>query len=210
MSPKQPNSSVSTWFGWLVEWVKEFVQKLGRQGEKKLLTLEVIQSNDGKAVAESVQRSTPGAVATWYVRHSAHSGVRLIVMLDNLYELQKYLDSPMPDDHHIRTHVVSVQWLLQVGEKHKAIYKFAGAWAGDFQGQTASINAKAFDVVRYLVLELINLPPLASMNWRHRVSQYMWEDAITSKCKLIGDKHNPRLIRIKKPRLKGEEQSNDK
>lgn len=198
---QEAQAGLQTWFGWLLEWVKGFVQKIGNKGEKKLLTLEVLRATSGKALAESVQRTTPGAVATWYIRHSEHPGVRLIIMVDNLYELQKFIDTTLPNDLYVRTHIISIQWLLKIGKKQKTVYKFSGAWVGDFQGQTSSINAKAFDVARYLTLEIINLLPLPSMNWRYRVSKYMWEDAIASKCKLIGDKHNPRLVKIKQPNL---------
>lgn len=209
-SPRQKSSGLQTWFTWVFEWVKGFVRKLGRQGEKELITIEIIRAHSGKAVAESVQRTTPGAVATWYIRHNDHPNARLIVMVDNLRELQKFIDDSIPTDRYIRTHIISIQWLILIGKNRKAIYKFSGAWAGDLQGDTGSINSKAFDVVRYLTIEILNLPTIPSMNWRYRVENYPWEDTIASKCKLLGGTHNARLIRIKEIKLKAQGGSSKK
>lgn len=202
MSPKQKQSELQTWFDWLVEWVKGFIRKINRKNERILLTIEVIHSRNGKAVAESVQRATPGAVATWYIAHTEHPNVRLIITLDNLRELQRFIDSTLPTDQHIRTHIISIQWLVLLGKNQKTIYRFVGAWVGDLQGQTNSIDSKAFEVVRYLAKEILNLPSVASMNWRYRVENYPWEDTIVSKCKLVADKHDPKLIKIRQVRLK--------
>lgn len=206
---RQQNSDIQTWFGWFVDWVKDFVQKLKKTDERKLLVLELLKSRDSLANAESVQRNTPGAVSTWYITHSAHPNSHVLITLDNLFELKKFLKEPLPKDTDCqkcseRTHLVSVQWLIRLGAKQKQIYKFKGAWIADLQGRTASINAKASDVVRYVVMEVLNLAAVPGISWESRLDKYCWEDAITSKCKIIHDKHQPCLKKIRKPDLIGE------
>lgn len=204
---QQRPPALQSWFSWFVDWIKDFVHKFGRQDERKLLVLELLQSRDGKASAESVRRSTPGAVTTWYITHSAHPNSHVIITLDNIQELRRFLKEALPSDTNAaqvkRTHLISVQWLFRLGTHQKQVYKFKGAWIGDLQGRTASINAKASDVVRYLVLEILNLAAVPGMSWESRLDKYSWEDAIASKCKIIHDKHQPHLKKIRKPDLVG-------
>lgn len=196
----QRKSDLQNWFHWFTEWVKDFVNKVRNPAERKLVVIETLLSRDEQCIARSVQRNTPGAVATWYITHSSHPNTHIIVALDNIYELKKFLEEPLPVDtvYVTRTHLISVQWLIKLGEKKKKVYKFKGAWLGDFQGRSSSINAKAGDVVRYLVLEILNLPATNGIGWDTRLDKYTWEDAIASKCKIISEAHNPHLKAVKK------------
>lgn len=193
-------SNLQTWFQWFTNWVRDFAQKLRSSAERKLLVVDTLESRDGCTIARSVLRNTPGSVVTWYIGHKNFPNVHLIIALDNIFELKKFLEEPIPDDtvHVCRTHLISIQWLLRVGKNRRQVYKFKGAWLGDFQGRSDSINAKASDVVRYLVIEVINMHPLAGIGWETRLDKYEWEDAIVSKCKVIADSHRPYLKKVKK------------
>jgi hypothetical protein len=186
-----------TWFGWLVEWVKDVVFKFRKPAERKLLTLELLESRCGKAKAELVRRNTPGSVATWFIYHASHPKSQVIITLDNIAEIKRFLHEALPlNTNNPQTHIVSIQWLIRVGAKEKKVYKFKAAYLADLQGGSTSINAKAHDVVRYLVLEIINLPTLPGMSWELRLDKYSWQEAITSKCRLISESHNPQLKKI--------------
>lgn len=202
MASREP---VKTWFSWFLDWVKDFIRKSKNSDERKLLTLELLKSRDSFAMAESVQRNTPGAVSTWYITHKNHPSSRLVITLDNLAEVKEFLKELLPSDtgalNVTRTHLISIQWLIVVGEKQKQVYKFKGAWLADLQGNSSSINAKASEVVRYLVKGLLDLQTVASLNWENRVDKLNWEEEITYKCKIISEKHKPHLKRIRKPEL---------
>jgi len=195
----QKKSNLQNWFHWFTDWMRDFVRKLSNNAESKLLVLDALQSRDSLCVARSVKRNTPGSVSTWYVTHQHYPNAHIIVALDNIRELKQFLDEPLPKDtvQIVRTHLISVQWLIKLGENRKQIYKFKGAWLADLQGRSQSINAKASDVVRYLVMEILNLPITSGISWEKRIDKYSWEEAIVSKCKLISENHNPHLKRVR-------------
>lgn len=206
-SPRnQPKTNLQTWFEWFTDWIRDFVHKVKNSAERKLIMADHLQSHDAMTVARSVLRNTPGAVATWYVSHNSCPGTHLIIGLDNVFELKKFLEESIPDDtiRVCRTHLVSIQWLIRVGNTRKQVYKFKGAWLADLQGRTSSINAKASDVVRYLVLEILNLPSIPGISWEKRIDKYQWEDAIESKCRVIADNHQPHLKKIRRLDIIGE------
>ncbi len=204
----QKKSNLQTWFHWFTEWVREFVKKVRNPAERKLVIIQALQSRDSLCVARSVSRNTPGAVATWYITHQKYSNAHIIVALDNIRELKHFLQGKLPPENInvTRTHLISVQWLLRIGQHKRQIYKFKGAWLADLQGQSNSINAKASDVVKYLVLEVLNLPLTSGLSWENRIDKYNWEDAIISKCKIIAEQHNPHLRAVKRSDILG---SND-
>lgn len=206
-------TNLQNWFYWFTEWVKDFVHKIKNPAECKLVVIESLTSRDDLCIARSIIRPTPGSVATWYITHQLHPNMHIIVALDNIYELKKFLEEPLPTDttHIVRTHLVSVQWLLKIGTKNRKrkIYKFKGAWLADLQGCSDSINAKAGDVIRYLVLEILNLPAISGISWVNRLDKYVWEDAIASKCGIIADNHKPHLKRVKKTDVIGEKRKNE-
>jgi hypothetical protein len=192
-------SSLQSWFGWFTDWVKHFVVLFRNPAERKLFVLSALQSRDSLCVARSIQRNTPGAVATWYITHQHYPNAHIIIALDNIFELKTFLHEPLPNDtlQITRTHLISVQWLIKVGQKRKQVYKFKGAWLADLQGRTSSVNAKASEVTKYLVMEVLNLPSTAGISWESRIDKYNWEEAIVSKCKIIADNHKPHLKRVK-------------
>lgn len=199
----EEKSNLQTWFQWFTDWVRELITKFKDKEERRVLVLERLESSDGLTIAQLVQRNTPGAVSTWYISNKKHPNAHLILALDNIFELKKFLKEPLPDDtvYICRTHLVSVQWLIRVGEKKRQVYKFKGAWLADLQGKTMSINAKAADVLRYVVREVVNLPAIPSISWDSRLDQYLWEDTIASMCKIIDESHKPHLKRVRKPEL---------
>jgi hypothetical protein len=195
--PKKSN--LQNWFSWFTDWVRKFVSILHNPAEQKLLVLSALQSRDSLCVARSIQRNTPGAVATWYITHQHYTNAHIIVALDNIFELRQFLHEPLPTDtvQVTRTHLISVQWLIRVGQNRKQVFKFKGAWLADLQGRTSSVNAKASEVVKYLVMEILNLPGTAGISWESRIDKYNWEEAIVSKCRIIADNHKPYLKRVK-------------
>jgi hypothetical protein len=196
---------MQNWFHWFTEWVKDFTRKIRNPAECKLVVLETLKSREELSVARSVRRSTPGAVTTWYITHQEYPNAHLIVALDNIWELKKFLGEPLPTDSSnvTRTHLVSVQWLIKVGHHRKRVYKLKGAWLADLQGQTNSINAKAGDVVRYLTLELLNLPGVPGISWESRIDRYNWEEALISKCRIISENHKPYLQKVRRADIVG-------
>ena len=212
MTQRPHNTNLQNWFHWFVDWAKTFIQKLRNPAESKLIVINAVQSRDSLCVARSVLRNTPGAVATWYITHQHYPNAHIIVALDNISELRRFLQEPLPTDtaNVIRTHLISVQWLIKIGKQRKQIYKLKGAWLADLQGRSNSINAKANDVVRYLVLEVVNLPATEGLSWENRIDKYMWEDAIVSKCKIIADRHNPYLKKVKSADITGWKKANDR
>ncbi len=193
-------TSLQSWFHWFTEWVRDFVRKARNPAERKLVIIESRQSRDTLGVAQSVMRPTPGAVSTWYITHSSYANAHIIVALDNIHELKQFLDDSEPAETQNvrRTHLISVQWLIKVGAKRKQLYKFKGAWLADLQGSSSSINAKASDVVKYLVLEILNLPATSGISWEARIDRFNWEEEIMSKCKIIADNHKAYLKPVKR------------
>lgn len=189
------------WFQLLKSWVRAVVHMFHHPDTPQLEVLFQLESADGKCLARLIRSSIPGAVDTWYITYAEYPNAALIIALFNLRELKPHLEEPLPDDgvNVIRTHMLSVQWLISVGERQKHVYKFKGAWVGDLQGTSGGINAKASDIAKYLVLEILGMTPIAGLSWECRLDKYPWEDAITSKCRVISANHKPHLLYLKTP-----------
>lgn len=189
------------WFQLLKSWIRAVAHIFNHPDKPQLEVLFQLESADGKCLARLVRSSLPGAVDTWYITYADYSNAVLIIALFNLRRLKPHLEEPLPDDgvNVTRTHMLSVQWLISVGERHKRVYKFKGAWIGDLQGTSGGINAKASDITKYLVLEILSMKPAEGFSWESRLDKYPWEDTIESKCRIISANHKPHLLYLKIP-----------
>lgn len=187
-----------TWFEWFKKWVSDFIHRVDKP-QAEIIVDEVI-SKDRLSRAKSVIRDMPGAVSTWYIEHSKHEKTKILVTLDNLFELKTFSEiSFLEEDTSInvkRTHKVSIIWLLKIGAKNKEIIKYKGSWIADLQGNSGSINSKAVDIIKFLIQDVVNLTPTVSSNWIERLDKYPWEESITAKTRLISSLHKPYLLRI--------------
>lgn len=199
------------WFQLLKSLVKIVVHLFHHPDRPQAEVLFQIESADSKCLARLIRSLLPGAVDTWHITYADYPNAILIIALFNLQQLKPHLEEPLPDDgmNVTRTHMLSVQWLISVGERHKHVYKFKGAWIGDLQGASAGINAKASEIARYLVLEVLRMMPTEGFSWESRIDKYPWEDTIKSKCRIISANHKPHLLHLEKPTTITEETDHD-
>lgn len=199
------------WFQLLKSWVRAVAHMFHPSDKPQLEVLFQLESADGKCLARLVRNLLPGAVDTWYITYTDYPNAVLIIALFNLRQLKPHLEEPLPDDevNVTRTHMLSVQWLISVGERQKRVYKFKGAWIGDLQGTSGGINTKASDITKYIVLEILRMTPAEGFSWESRLDKYPWEDTITSKCRIISANHKPHLLHLKIPATITEETDHD-
>lgn len=197
---KKQQGKLKAWFEWFKRWVSNFIHRVDLPLLEPEIVVDEIVSTDRLARAKSVIRESPGAVSTWYIEHIKYPNIKVIVTLDNLFELQTFTEVVFfSSDSAVnakRTHKISVTWVLILGEKNKEIIKQKGSWIADLQGSSGSINAKAIDIVKYTVHELVNVKPTVTSNWLKRVDEFDWQDTIVSKAKLISSKHECYIYKI--------------
>lgn len=208
---KQEN--LLTWFQWLTLWVK---QTFGLQStEQKFVKItERIYSYDESTVLVSVEREAPSAVATWYLFQQKNPRNKLLITLDNLtairLELRRNRQLSSSDqsslelsliqyDPVIRTHRLSIQWLIRL-DSSRTVFSLVGTWDADLQGDSFDPDAKGITIVRSIAQEALNLMPLPGILWRTRMNKFPWTESVESYAySIIGERHK---CYIKKLNLK--------
>lgn len=198
---KQEN--LLTWFQWLTLWVK---QTFGLQStEKKLVKItERIYSYDESTVLVSVEREAPSAVATWYLFQKENPRNKLLITLDNLTAIRLELRrnrqlssseqsslelSLIQYDPVIRTHRLSIQWLIRL-DSSRTVFSLVGTWDADLQGDSFDPDAKGITIVRSIAQEALNLMPLPGILWRTRMNKFPWTESVESYAhSIIGERH---------------------
>lgn len=204
---KQEN--LLTWFSWLTQWVKQAF-KLQLTEQKPVKILERIYSSDESIVLVSVERDAPGAVATWYLFRPENPRNKLLITLDNLAAIRLELrrnraKSSEPSslelslvqyDPVIRTHRLSVQWLIRL-DSSRTVFSLIGTWDADLQGDSFDPDAKGITIIRSMVREALNLMPIPGMVWRSRMNKFPWMESVESYAhSIIGERHNCHIKKL--------------
>jgi len=207
---KQEN--LLTWFQWLTQWVRQAF-RLQRTEQKLVKILERIYSYDESTVLVSVEREAPGAVATWYLFQQENPRNKLLITLDNLTAIRLELRRNRPPsseqsslelsliqyDPIIRTHRLSIQWLIRL-DSSRTVFSLIGTWDADLQGDSFDPNSKGITIVRSIAQEALNLMPLPGILWRTRMNKFPWTESVESYAhSIIGERHK---CYIKKLNLK--------
>jgi hypothetical protein len=208
-------NAVTGWLSGLVQWIKSlFVVETSKR--KATEVVEQFVSKDLLSEAKRIDRATPGAVHTWYIKHQ-ESQAQLLITLDNLAALRLELvnqarskkskpniDDPLAlhnnvlawKDKQRRTHRLSIQWIVKLQSRN--IISRVGTWDADLQGNFPDPNTKAEVVVRQMVREVIDLKPLPGSSWRSRVGTFPWEEILDEYCRVVlGQKHNPHIKKFR-------------
>jgi len=209
-------NSVTGWLQGLVQWIKTlFVSSVG--GKKSTEIVEQLQSKDMLSEAKRIDRTTPGSVHTWYIKHQ-ESQAQLIITLDNLAVMRlemanqarakkgkrKPTDDPYTTtysalawkDKQRRTHRISIQWLVALQSRN--VVSRVGTWDADLQGNFPDPNAKAEVIVRQMVREVIDIKPLPGSPWRSRIGTFPWEEILDGYARsILGENHNPHTKKFK-------------
>lgn len=207
---KQEN--LLTWFQWLTLWVRQTF-RLQRTEQKLVKVIERIYSYDESTVLVSVEREAPGSVATWYLFQQENPRNKLLITLDNLTAIRLELRrnrtlssepsslelSLIQYDPVIRTHRLSIQWLIRL-DSSRTVFSLVGTWDADLQGDSFDPNAKGITIVRSIAQEALNLMPLPGILWRTRMNKFPWTESVESYAhSIIGERHK---CYIKKLNLK--------
>ncbi|NJL91283.1 MAG: hypothetical protein HC916_16990 [Coleofasciculaceae cyanobacterium SM2_1_6] len=205
-------NSVTSWLQGLILWIKTlFSPSSGRKNKTEIV--EHLISGDQLSEARRIDRSTPGAVHTWYIKHQ-ESQAQLLITLDNLAVMRlevanmprsktKAPDPYSPNyaglkwkDKMRRTHRLSIQWIVHL--QNRNVVSRVGTWDADLQGNFPDPNAKAEVVIRQMVREVIDLKPIAGSSWRSRVGTFPWEEILEEYCRVVlGQKHNPNIKKFR-------------
>lgn len=207
---KQEN--LLTWFRWLTRWVKQALR--GQYSEQKQVKiLERIYSYDQSIVLVSVERDAPGAVATWYLFQEENPRNKLLITLDNLAAIRLELrrnrqlfNEPIEPsslelsliqyDPVIRTHRMSIQWLIKL-DSSRTVFSLIGTWDADLQGDSLDPNAKGITIIRSMAREALNLMPLPGILWRARMNKFPWTESVESYAhSIIGERHNCHISKL--------------
>lgn len=197
---KQEN--ISTWFQWLTQWIRQTFRKRNTK-KKPLVVLERIYSKDELTILLSVERDSPGAIATWYLLHQENPRHNLLITLDNLAAIRLFLRKNRPvgrelsflelstlqEDTVIRTHRFSVHWIIKL-ESSRKVFSTIGTWDADLQGNSLDPNAKAMTILGFVAREALNLPPIPGIQWRSRMLKFPWTESVESYSHaVLGEKH---------------------
>jgi ribosomal protein L34E len=209
-------NSVNGWLQGLVQWIKTlFVSNVRSKNSTEIV--EQLHSKDMLSEAKRIDRTTPGSVHTWYVKHQ-ESQAQLIITLDNLAVMRLEMANQSrakkgkrkPTDESYtttysalawkdkirRTHRISIQWIVAL--QNRNVVSRVGTWDADLQGNFPDPNAKAEVIIRQMVREVIDLKPLIGSSWRSRVGTFPWEDILESYARaILGDKHNSHIKKFK-------------
>lgn len=209
-------NSVTSWLQGLVQWIKTlFVSST--EGKKSTEIVEQLKSKDLLSEARRIDRTTPGSVHTWYIKHQ-ESQAQLIITLDNLAAIRlemanqarakKGKRKPTDDSYTTtysalawkdkirRTHRISIQWIVAL--QNRNVVSRVGTWDADLQGNFPDPNAKAEVIVRQMVREVIDIKPLPGSSWRSRIGTFPWEEILDGYSRaILGEKHNPHIKKFK-------------
>ncbi len=206
-------NSVTSWLQGLILWIKTLFSPSSER-KHRIEIVEHLISEDQLLEARRIDRNTPGAVHTWYIKHQ-ESQSQLLITLDNLAVMRlevakmprsKGKSSQEPHSTHYsglnwkdkmrRTHRLSIQWIVQL--QNRNVVSRVGTWDADLQGNFPDPNAKAEVVIRQMVREVIDLKPLAGSSWRSRVGNFPWEEILGEYCRVVlGQKHNPNIKKFR-------------
>ena len=207
---KQEN--ILTWFQWLRQWIRLTFRKRNTK-KKPLIILERIYSKDELTILLSVERNSPGAIATWYVLHKHNPSHNLLITLDNLSAIRLFLRQHRPvgrelsflelstlqEDTVMRTHRFSVQLITKL-ESSRTIFSTIGTWDVDLQGNSFDPNAKAMTILGLVAREALNLPPIPGIPWRSRMIKFPWIESVESYSHaVLGEKHKCYTRKISTP-----------
>lgn len=200
MKVKQDN--ILTWFQWLRQWIRQTFRKRSTK-KKPLVVFERIYSKDEITILLSVERDSPGAIATWYLLNKNNPSHNLLITLDNIAAIRLFLRKHRPvgrelsflelstleEDTLIRTHRFSVQWIIKL-QSSRTIFSTIGTWDADLQGNSFDTNAKAMTILGLVVREALNLPPIPGVEWRSRMTKFPWTESVESySYAVLGEKH---------------------
>lgn len=204
---KQDN--LLTWFRWLTQWVRQAFR--GQTPEQKpVKILERIYSSDQSIILVSVERDAPGAVATWYLFQEENPRNKLLITLDNLTAIRLELRrnraiasekstlelSLIQYDPVIRTHRLSIQWLIRL-DSSRTVFSLVGTWDADLQGDSFDPDAKGITIIRSMAQEALNLMPLPEIIWRSRMNKFPWAESVESYAhSIIGERHKCHISRL--------------
>jgi hypothetical protein len=219
---KQEN--LLTWFRWLTQWVRQALR--GQNPEQKpVKILERIYSYDQSIVMVSVERDAPGAVATWYLFQEENPRNKLLITLDNLAAIrlglrrdrQLFNEPSEPSslelslvqyDPVIRTHRMSIQWLIRL-DSSRTVFSLIGTWDADLQGDSFDPDAKGITIIRSMAQEALNLMPLPGILWRSRMNKFPWTESVESYAhSIIGERHKCYISKLNMKVLKELQQAN--
>lgn len=216
---KQEN--LLTWFQWLTQWVRQAFRF--QPTEQKLVQiLERIYSYDESILLVSVERDAPGAVSTWYLFQQENPRNKLLITLDNLAAIRLELRKNRPlsqeksslelsliqYDPVIRTHRLSVQWLIRL-DSSRTVFSLIGTWDADLQGDSFDPDSKGITIVRSIAQEALNLMPLPGILWRTRMNKFPWTESVESYAhSIIGERHKCHIKKLNIKVLKELQQAN--
>ena len=99
----------------------------------------------------------------------------------------------------IRTHRLSIQWLIRL-DSSRTVFSLIGTWDADLQGDSFDPDSKGITIVRSIAQEALNLMPLPGILWRTRMNKFPWTESVESYAhSIIGERHK---CYIKKLNLK--------
>lgn len=216
---KQDN--LLTWFQWLTQWVRQAFRF--QPTEQKLVQiLEKIYSYDQSILLVSVERDAPGAIATWYLFQRENPLNKLLITLDNLAAIRLELRKNRPPsqeksslelsliqyDPVIRTHRLSIQWLIRL-DSSRTVFSLVGTWDADLQGDSFDPDSKGITIVRSIAQEALNLMPLPDILWRTRMNKFPWTESVESYAhSIIGERHKCHIKKLNIKVLKELQQAN--
>lgn len=216
---KQDN--LLTWFQWLTQWVRQAFRF--QPTEQKLVQiLEKIYSYDQSILLVSVERDAPGAIATWYLFQRENPRNKLLITLDNLAAIRLELRKNRPPsqeksslelsliqyDPVIRTHRLSIQWLIRL-DSSRTVFSLVGTWDADLQGDSFDPDSKGITIVRSIAQEALNLMPLPDILWRTRMNKFPWTESVESYAhSIIGERHKCHIKKLNIKVLKELQQAN--
>jgi hypothetical protein len=192
------NDAVKQCLKIVLAWLADYLKP---ESQQKLIALE--RKDAGRNHLIRFKRNTPGEVASWNISVTGYNA-QMLIFLDSISRLQFLSDrykamAVVPGFEQSRsvkrTHLISVEWVVKL-KSGKKVAARVGYWIADLQGNNPDPDAKAFDIVKRIALEIYRIEEFTEDAWKRRLQVYPWDNVIADICSSELPKTNPRLKRV--------------
>lgn len=211
-----PTRDIRSWWLRFVQWCQvAFGQRKADSGPK-VLSEEV--SDDGLTHLYLLERLSPGCIGTWRIKHKYCPAGSLILMIDNLAQIRRWLKlerrsakvlksvyettelerSLAHTGFELTTHRFGIQWLRHPGDGSAGIQLLCVLDANFDSRRSIDADRDAFQIVRLIAREIMNVKRTPGLLWQERVLAIHWEDRLLQAFKgYFGADHPPHLFKRK-------------